>query len=80
MGNMTEPAYIRPFKPSDQEYAAVARVAASSPGDQPADFEYDDTDELREFDASFEGSGYLLRRYVAEGYCQLNPSSGSEGG
>jgi mycothiol synthase len=63
---MSEPAHIRPFKPSDQEYAAVARVAASPPGEQLADFEYDDTDELREFDASFEGSGYLLRRYIAE--------------
>jgi hypothetical protein len=45
------------IQPSDQEYAAVTRVAASSPAEQLADFEYDDTDELLEFDASFEGSG-----------------------
>jgi ribosomal protein S18 acetylase RimI-like enzyme len=74
---MSEPAHIRLFQPSDQEYDAVARVAAHFPAEQLADFEYAHANELRDFDASFEGTGHTLRRYVAEadgaivGYTQL---------
>jgi GNAT superfamily N-acetyltransferase len=74
---MSEAVHIRLFEPSDQEYAAVAHVAALFPGEQLSDFEYADVADLRDFDASFEGSGHLLRRYVAEvggaiaGYAQL---------
>ncbi|MFL5806455.1 MAG: GNAT family N-acetyltransferase [Roseiflexaceae bacterium] len=63
---MSEPAHIRLFEPGDQEYAAVAHIAAQSPVEQLADFEYARAANLRDFDASFEGSGHVLRRYVAE--------------
>jgi mycothiol synthase len=74
---MNQPAHIRLFEPGDQEYDAVTRVAAQFPAEQLADFEYTRAADLRDFDASFEGGEYTLRRYVAEaggmiaGYAQL---------
>jgi mycothiol synthase len=74
---MNQPTHIRLFEQGDHEYAAVAHIATLFPAEQLADFEYASAANLREFDASFDGRGYLLRRYVAEagaaivGYAQL---------
>jgi mycothiol synthase len=70
-------ASIRPFEPSDDEYAAVAGVAAQFSNDELVDYEYARADDLRAFDESFAGTGHVLRRSVAVidgaivGYAQL---------
>jgi GNAT superfamily N-acetyltransferase len=68
---------IRLFRPTDQEYAALAAVAAQFSDEELVDFEYADADDLRAFDDSFVGTEYVLRRLVAlsggaiVGYVQL---------
>jgi GNAT superfamily N-acetyltransferase len=68
---------IRPFQPTDDEYAAVAAVAAQFSDEELVDFEYAEADDLRVFDESFAGTEYVLRRLVAlsgdalVGYAQL---------
>jgi ribosomal protein S18 acetylase RimI-like enzyme len=68
---------IRMFQPTDEEYAAVAAIAAQYTYDELVDFEDARADDLRAFDESFAGTGYLLRRYVGvigeeiAGYAQL---------
>src|SRR5690242_10362218 len=63
---MSDPAHIRPFRPTDEEYAAVARIAAQFLSDMIGDYEYAHAADLRAFDASFDGTEYALERYVAE--------------
>jgi GNAT superfamily N-acetyltransferase len=68
---------IRIFQPTDEEYAAVATIAAQFSDEELVDFEYADAGDLRAFDASFVGTAHPLRRLVAViggtivGYSQL---------
>ena len=68
---------IRLFRPTDEEYAAVAAIAAHFADEELVDFEYADAGDLRAFDASFIGTAHPLRRLVAVvggvivGYAQL---------
>jgi GNAT superfamily N-acetyltransferase len=68
---------IRLFQPTNEEYAAVAAVAAQFSDEDLVDFEYAEADDLRAFDESFAGTEYVLRRLVAMsgdgivGYAQL---------
>src|SRR6266511_1955274 len=74
---MDTAVHIRPFEATDRDYNAVAHIAAHFPADRLGDFEYQRGAELRAFDESFEGSGHVLMRCVAEtdggivGYAQL---------
>jgi GNAT superfamily N-acetyltransferase len=56
---------IRLFQPTDAEYAAVAAVAAEFSEEELLDFEHTEAQNLRDFDASFAGTEYELRRLVA---------------
>jgi ribosomal protein S18 acetylase RimI-like enzyme len=68
---------IRPFAPSDREYAAVADVAAAYDPDMLGDYEYADAERILELDRSFAHDEQPLWRFVAEeqgqivGYAQL---------
>ena len=68
---------IRNFQPTDQEYAAVAAVAAQFSDEELVDFEYADLGDLRSFDEGFAGTTDTLWRLVAVlddtivGYAQL---------
>ena len=62
---MDSPDHIRPFRPIEPEYEAVAQIAAQFPQDQLYDFEYARAGDLRAFDDSFASTGYALRRYLA---------------
>ncbi|NWG21785.1 MAG: GNAT family N-acetyltransferase [Chloroflexi bacterium] len=55
---------IRPFRQTDEEYAAVAAIVARAPVDELCDFEYGHPADLRAFDAGFDPD-HLPRRYVA---------------
>ncbi len=63
---MDSPNHIRPFRPIEPEYEAVAQIAAQFTQDQLYDFEYARAGDVRAFDASFASTGYVLRRYLAE--------------
>jgi mycothiol synthase len=63
---MDKTAHIRPFDPTDREYDAVADIAGQFPADELGDFEYQRGADVRAFDESFEGSGHVLKRYIAE--------------
>jgi GNAT superfamily N-acetyltransferase len=74
---MDSPDRIRPFRPIEPEYEAVAQIAAQFPQDQLYDFEYAERGDLRAFDAAFAGTPDTLYRLVAVlddtivGYAQL---------
>lgn len=57
---------IRPFQPTDAEYAAVARLNALAPPGERQDFEPRSGAELRALDESLDPARYVLRRHVAE--------------
>lgn len=55
---------IRPFRQTDEEYAAVAAIVARAHADELCDFEYGHPADLRAFDEGF-SPGNAPRRYVA---------------
>jgi GNAT superfamily N-acetyltransferase len=55
---------IRPFRRTDEEYAAVAAIVARAPAGELCDFEYGHPADLRAFDEGFAPDA-LPRRYVA---------------
>src|SRR5262245_5391990 len=69
--------HIRPFRPIEPEYRALAQITAQFPADLLGDYEYARADDLRAFDGSFADTEHILQRYVAEasgaivGYAQI---------
>jgi GNAT superfamily N-acetyltransferase len=57
---------IRPFEPTDADYAAIGAVAASFPLEQTYDFEVRSAAEARALDQAFAEAGQPLARYIAD--------------
>lgn len=62
---MNDRIHIRPFTPTEQDYAALASIGASSAPQYKLDYEYRDAEEWRAFDSSFAHSDTPLVRYLA---------------
>jgi RimJ/RimL family protein N-acetyltransferase len=59
-------ARIRPFEPTDQDYHALATIAASFEADQVFDYEFRAAAPTRALDQAFSSAGRPLTRYLAE--------------
>jgi RimJ/RimL family protein N-acetyltransferase len=57
---------IRPFAPTDADYAAISAIGASAPPEYALDYEYRDPGDWRALDAAFARAGRPLARYLAE--------------
>ena len=63
---MPQPFYIRPFAPTDADYAAISVIGASTPPVYALDYEFRNADDWRALDASFAQAGRPLVRYLAQ--------------
>ena len=63
---MPQPFHIRPFAPTDADYAAISVIGASTPPAYALDYEFRDADDWRALDDSFAQAGRPLLRYLAE--------------
>jgi GNAT superfamily N-acetyltransferase len=58
--------HIRPFVPTDTDYAAISLIGASTPPEYALDYEFHSPDDWRALDDSFIHAGRPLIRYLAE--------------
>jgi GNAT superfamily N-acetyltransferase len=58
--------HIRPFAPTEADYAAISLIGASTPPEYALDYEFRDPDDWRALDESFVQAGRPLARYLAE--------------
>ena len=58
-------SHIRPFAPTDADYAAISVIGASTPPAYALDYEFRDLDDWRALDTSFAQAGRPLVRYLA---------------
>src|SRR4051812_29379809 len=63
--------HIRPFEPTDADYAAISAIGASAPPAYALDYEFRDADDWRALDDSFAQIGRPLVRHVAEAEGQI---------
>src|SRR3954471_19554686 len=63
---MTRPFRIRPFAPTDADYAAISAIGASTPPQYALHYECRNADDWRALDASFAQAGRPLVRHIAE--------------
>src|SRR5689334_19209834 len=63
---MPHPSCIRPFAPTDADYAAISAIGASTPPAYALDYEFRNPDDWRALDDSFAHAARPLVRYLAE--------------
>jgi GNAT superfamily N-acetyltransferase len=63
---MTQPFHIRPFAPTEADYAAISAIGASTPPEYALDYEFRTADDWRSLDDSCAQVGRPLVRFVAE--------------
>jgi mycothiol synthase len=68
---MPQPCHIRPFVPTDADYAAISVIGASTPPAYALDYEFRSVDDWRALDNSFAQAGRPLLRYLAEANGQI---------
>jgi ribosomal protein S18 acetylase RimI-like enzyme len=63
---MSQPSHIRPFAPTDADYAAISLIGASTLPEYALDYEFRDAHDWRALDAALARAGLPLVRYLAE--------------
>ncbi len=63
---MTQSFHIRPFAPTESDYAAISAIGAGTPPEYALDYEFRDAADWRALDDSFAQAGRPLVRYLAE--------------